>query len=833
MAARVHLHADRIAESRTAIAAALAGSPKSLEAHVVLGDLDRTQGDATGARDAYRAALALNPNDARAWYGLGVVNNEREDARRGRSDLLRASSLNPSGPGYVGELGTLETFANNFAAATTHYERALSTNPDDYVALTGRAQLELKRGQAQRALDLLLRASLLEPRYARAHLYMAVAYYRLGRINRALEELTRASALDPRDPFPYILENIIDGDIFEPGKAVDAGRTAVTLMPYLKSLNQIANNQKGTANLGSAFASFGMEEWAQSLAQESYYPYWAGSHLFLGDRYPGLFDKNSEYFQGVLADPTVFGASNRYQSLMPKPGNYLSAGTRAGVSRDIGVTQPYVTANGFAYLPRPTSYFLEAENSKLFPRDTVYDGHINSFTGATGTSLTPELGIFGWASYEDIDTIVGEADPGAKPPHIRSITRKLDVGASYRLSPMSMILAKWGTETIGTSLALHSGETSGITGLDFSTRGASHELQLRHTLTAGRHEASWGIETGDRDKAEHLILSGGPTGEPTVRLGVLQPVANTSRTVYGADRVSVGTHLLLDGGLFVQRYSKHVTTTYDEGWGLDPSVLPEASVVTRVAPRAGLVYRFGANQPLVRVAYQRWVRPASESTLGPVATAGLPLDDQVVALGGMLDRVRAQVEWALSPRTFATAFGDWKQITNLGLTDGIQQAPSTANLKRIRNAVNVNLANDDLLEDIPTFESGEATGGGFSVNQLLTQRVSVYGRYSFVHSGNTSEAARGNFIPYLPRHLAVLGSTWIGPRRFNLNARAVYRSARFTDEENETRLAPEWSGTIQGYWELPSKHWSIGAGIEDLGSNGNAASYWFELKLRY
>ncbi len=297
--ARAYLLADQLAESGTEVQAALAADARSVDAHLALGDLARQQGDAGKARAAYLAALALNPNEHGAWYGLGVIHNEREDLRRGRSELGRALELNPSGPGYRGELGTLETFANRLDAAEVEYARALELNPNDYIALTGQGLLALKRGRAESALEMLMHASLLEPRYARVHMYLAVACYRLGRHDEAREELRRASELDPKDPFPHLLSSIIDSDLFVPARAIESGRTALRLMPYLKSLNQLANNQKGTANLGNAFAFFGLEDWALTLAQESYYPYWAGSHLFLGDRYTGLFNKNSEYFQGL------------------------------------------------------------------------------------------------------------------------------------------------------------------------------------------------------------------------------------------------------------------------------------------------------------------------------------------------------------------------------------------------------------------------------------------------------------------------------------------------------------------------------------------------------
>ena len=104
--------------------------------------------------------------------------------------------------------------------------------------------------------------------------------------------------------------------------SISAAQRAQERMPFLKSLNQLANDQKGNANLGVGLANFGLQEWANFYATESYTPFWAGSHLFLSDRYTGKFSKNSELFSGFLTDPTVFGASNRASSLIATPGHY-------------------------------------------------------------------------------------------------------------------------------------------------------------------------------------------------------------------------------------------------------------------------------------------------------------------------------------------------------------------------------------------------------------------------------------------------------------------------------------------------------------------------------
>ena len=110
-----------------------------------------------------------------------------------------------------------------------------------------------------------------------------------------------------------------------------------------------------------ALAFFGLEDWALELAQQSYNAFSASSHLFLADRYRGEFNKNSELFQGFLTDPTAFGGSNRFATLVPTAGNYRTL----GFSYDKGddrLSNPYIRLNGLFDFPRRSAYYLDAES---------------------------------------------------------------------------------------------------------------------------------------------------------------------------------------------------------------------------------------------------------------------------------------------------------------------------------------------------------------------------------------------------------------------------------------------------------------------------------------
>ena len=109
--------------------------------------------------------------------------------------------------------------------------------------------------------------------------------------------------------------------------------------------------------------------------------------------------------------------------------------------------------------------------------------------------------------------------------------------------------------------------------------------------------------------------------------------------------------------------------------------------------------------------------------LAPVATAGIPLDDRMVSRGGILERIRGQLEWQISDDTFLQAFLDQQDIDN----QLFSVTPFTVNelesLNKLRSRDLGSLARDDLLEFVitPEFESGRITASGVSLNRALNK----------------------------------------------------------------------------------------------------------------
>lgn len=865
--ARAYLIADRSGDARRVLLAARAKHPENVEVLLAQGDLSRFDGDATGAKSAYRQALALAPDNADAWFGVGRVDAEREAVKDGLKSLNHAIAINPVGTGYQGELGTLKSFANEFDSAEKAFHDALAQQPDDYVSLTGLGILQLKRGDPNAALESFLKSGVVEPRYARGALYTGVAYYQLGNYYRAMEMFGRAAELDPRDPMPHMMMSMAATDRLDFGAAIAAARRAAELMPYLKSLNQLLNDQKGNANIGTSLARFGMEDWSQAYAHNSYTPYWAGSHLFLADRYSGDFNKNSELFLGFLSDPTVFGASNRFNTMVASPGYYAHAGG-ALISDDARTRGVNLTANGYSASSVPFSYFASAEPAQVRPGYNNMQGNGGTYTIGLGARPSHELSTFLFANNFSVDAKSTVTGDNPLDVTINDNISRADLGASYKFSPTSLLWMKAGSGRdaagAGGSLFLpgianyfnkyldivldvyfgqpplcapFGGCYSPNLGISrYVTSAEQNDIQLRHTFDATADwQISWGGETGRQQKPFAVTIASSLLpwfeGYGLPPAGNLQMLGNDdvkTAEVYVSSNTRLRDNLRFQADLSHIRLSKR---QWNE-MGISANPFPVVQMpqqrddqdISEWNPRLGVAWNPAPGQTL-RVAAQVWRRPASVNTLAPVDTVGIPVDDRLVALGGRLQRIRAQYELEMNAGTFVQGFVDGKRVSNLtndagnligdfGLTD----------LQRLRNVTQQSLAAQDIWEATPGFGSATVDSAGMAINRLFSDTFSGSLRYDNNHSRNTGPGLQGKQVPWLSRHILNLGANWMPAARWQLGAISTYRSSRYQDEANTKPLAAGWNFGLRSGWESIDKSWAFEAIANNLHANKKSAS---------
>ena len=828
---------DSAALARETVERALASYPNDTELLIARGELARFEGDAPRALRSFQGVIAANEQNADGWFGLGRVDAEREAVKPARVELQRALAINPKGPGYSGELGTLETFANAFGAAEQAFAAALAQQPADYNSLTGLGILKLKTGQPEEALQAFLKAGVLESHFARAALWTGVAFYQLGGHGRAMEMFKHAADLDPKDPMPHMMMSMAAADRLDLGEAVAAARRAAALMPYLKSLNQLLNNQKGNANLGASLAQFGMEDWAQAYAFNAYSPYWAGSHLFLADRYSGTFNKNSELFQGFLSDPTVFGASNRFNTLIASPGHYGTLGGRLVDQdvRDRGVT---VSANGYSVASLPFSYFASADLSRVRPdyNNLQVDG--DNYTAGFGLKPSHELGLFLFSNSIAIDGKSTAIDKGLSDTSLNLDNKRVDAGFNYKFSPTSHVWFKAGSGKEETRFGgnFYSPGTSEVLNLifggGFSPKGRiesyltvadQRDAQFRHTVDANSiWQISWGLESARQDKRIDASLDFSP-----IKPGLTGRDDRKSKEVYMSNRLKLGDTLLLQADVSYAQLTKFQVTedsmkvgvaSFSVGQQRDDRDISEWN------PRLGLAWNPAPNQTL-RLAAQKWRRPVSVSTLGSVDTAGIAVDDRLVSLGGELQRVRAQYEWETGANTFLQGFADSKRVRNLAnVSSTLVGDINLEDLERLRNRSRLTQQALDLWESTPVFGSADVNSLGFAVNQLISDQLTGNLRYQYNHSRNTGLGLEGKLVPWMPRQLLSAGANWLPLARWQLGSIITYRSQRYSDEANSQLLNAGWNLGLRSYWESLDKKVSVEVIAENLHADKNAAS---------
>lgn len=838
---RALLLADQASAAGSVLSALPANQAGNDELRLAAAELARHQGQGLAARAIFHDVTVQAPASAEAWLGLGRVETEREYVAPARLALRKAIELAAAPASARSELATLETLANDLQAAGLLFAQVLQQHPDDYVALTGQGILRLKQGEPQAALESFLKAGVIEPRYGRAALWQGVAYYQLGQVARAEEMLQRAAMLDTKDPLPPLVLSIIAADRMDHALAIAHAQQAAERMPYLKSLNQLLNNQRGNANLGAALAQFGLEEWAQAYAYDAYSPFWAGSHLFLADRYSGGFLKNSELLKGYLTDPSVFGASNRQSSLMATPGHYATLGARYidGAWRQ---SQTTATLNGYSTTLAPFSYFFSGDDGRMWPGDASLKARAENYNLGLGLKPDHALNFFLYANRFAFDGRTPEASALAWFDHFTFDAHRMDGGVNLRFAPDSQLWLKTGRgrETTGARALYYAPDLGQLltdaTGVEFSpiatidhyqAQVEQRDWQLRHSLDISpAWQWSWGFEQGRQDKTLQSRVS---YFSGYVNLPFLSNTGHRSEEAWLAVRWQPSVAWQVDAALSHMRLSKaHDAALYVQIGALEPT-LNETSQdprqVSEFNPRLGVKWSPVEGQT-VRAAVQKWRRPAALGSLAPMDSAGIPLDDRLVAVGGELKRARLQYEWQLDRQRFLEARIDYRKVDNLPnpKNGNVLGDFSIIDLDRLRNRQRLTSQALDLWEATPVFGSGRAQTLGVSYNQLFSEQLSGAARWQRNQGRNTSEEYAGRELPWLPRQLFNVQLNWLAMPRWQLRSTATYRSARYTDENNDVRLQGGWGFGLGSYWESADKRWSVEAALENLYARKQAAA---------
>ncbi|OYT93924.1 MAG: hypothetical protein CFE43_00890 [Burkholderiales bacterium PBB3] len=793
--ARAALLKGYTAGARSLVNTARQKFPDSMELGLVDGELGRLEGNGDAAVASFGAASQKSPNDSRAWQGLGVTLAEQEDFDPARTALTRAVELAPKFAAPLADLGAMETRAQRLTQAQAAIDKSLELAPDDYVAWTSRGILLLTQGQPDAALQALLKAGLLEPRYAKAQLYTAIAWYQIGREDAALAALDRAKKADPNDPLPYFYEAQIQRDNLNPMAAVTAAREAMARFGYLKSLGPIATDRQGNANLGAAYAMFGLEAWAQRIAQQSQHPFFAGSYLFSAARTRDAFTLNSSLVQGYLTDPLMFGASPARSALIGKPSAYAAFDFSALKTDSNTELEPSFIANGTMSAPIPMAGFLQYAGYRSTSIDSPQTNAAPSLIVAVGFKPQSNLNLFLYRS--EFRASLENNDIRSASDDLRGTDFKTNVGGSWSLDPKTAI---W----------VYAGKTEGQSTVFGNARVYKRSQSIEQPeagvrLTALRSSGEWaiGVEKARKSKLERTE-STGRVASSDQHLSL----EGESERVFGSWKRNFGDYLLqLDLNYSNFKFSLDETQLLTLNKGPLPLVtLPTISFQNNaVTPNIGVAWS-PSSATTYRLAYQDVTRPAADVSLASQNTVGIPIDFPALEPGGRIKRSRIQGEWELFGNNFLTAFFDERSVLNLSLADGrpLNSAINTSQVRRLQQDSLGSVQSIDSAYGNDAFSGGSVRTTAVVFESILNEQFSWSAAYANNRTQNDFRPLTP--VPDYPDHVLRFGARWFVLQGWVLGTAITGKTLRTKETFAGTVfLEPEWDLALNASWQDSAK----------------------------
>ena len=185
-----------------------------------------SQNQLATAQAQLEAAAKLKPGDARVWLALAQTYRKLKQDASSQAAIAKAESLAGNDPATFHGLAFLYTESGNFEKAALFEARYAGLVPNDRNAAPRAAELYLRAGKPQSAIELATQALSKEDR-ADLHSLLGKAYSLQKNHAKAAEEMRRAIALNQYEESYYFeaaRESLMDGNAAAAISTVQAGK---------------------------------------------------------------------------------------------------------------------------------------------------------------------------------------------------------------------------------------------------------------------------------------------------------------------------------------------------------------------------------------------------------------------------------------------------------------------------------------------------------------------------------------------------------------------------------------------------------------------------------
>jgi tetratricopeptide (TPR) repeat protein len=175
--------------------------------------------------------LEQEPDIRHAYVNRGIAFMDTGRLEQALADFNRAISMNATDHLALYNRGLLFAKLNLVAQAISDYNAALLAKPSYYEVYNNRGILYERLGRFNEAMADYNEAIALNPAYHKAYINRAVMFDRAGQVDRALTDLTQAISLNPYDPDAYYNRGLMFHKIGQLDRALRDFDAAVSLSP--------------------------------------------------------------------------------------------------------------------------------------------------------------------------------------------------------------------------------------------------------------------------------------------------------------------------------------------------------------------------------------------------------------------------------------------------------------------------------------------------------------------------------------------------------------------------------------------------------------------------
>jgi tetratricopeptide (TPR) repeat protein len=173
------------------------GDKKTAQAHYLMGECYRLQWKMKEALEQYELAIALDANYAPAYFGRAMWSKQNNPDNDYDKDLGRAIDRDSAYIDAYLERAYFYGRRDNWADALTDLERANQIAPENAFVLIRLGRAQIKNGKADRALDNIIRAQIIDPTILEGYLALGEAYDALSLYSQAVTPLAIYTTYDP------------------------------------------------------------------------------------------------------------------------------------------------------------------------------------------------------------------------------------------------------------------------------------------------------------------------------------------------------------------------------------------------------------------------------------------------------------------------------------------------------------------------------------------------------------------------------------------------------------------------------------------------------------